>query len=182
MQQGLRYQHATIEGPALRLDARRDVHGVAAVNDVLLDVADLSGDDGTAVEARLELGHDAVSGTVSIPLLVNAFADQKHAAKTVALAKSAFNRPRHHRLVTDVLVNLPSRLQHRLREVVEEVVLEVVEAQRPQRFRDRRGVVQIQEHKDALFRDGSVVAAQHEAQQRTWAEHPVELPYEVDQE
>src|SRR5215831_4625289 len=182
MQQGLRYQHATLQGPALRLDARRDVHGVAAVNDVLLDVADLSRDDGTAVEARLELGHDAVSGTVSIPLLVNALADQKHAAKTVALAKSAFDRPRHHRLVADVLVNLPSRLQHRLREIVEEVVLEIVEAQRSQRFRGRRGVVQIQEHKDALLSDGPVVAAQYEAEQPTGAQHPIELPHEVDQE
>src|SRR5262249_62222164 len=65
---------------ALRLDPGGDVHGVAAVDDVLLDVADLRRDHGAAVETGLEFGHDAVAGQVSILLLVDALAHEKHAA------------------------------------------------------------------------------------------------------
>src|SRR5262249_55321893 len=64
-QQRLRHQHATLERAALRLDPCRDVHGVAAVDDVLFDVANLGRDDGTAVEAGLELGHETVSSEVA---------------------------------------------------------------------------------------------------------------------
>ncbi len=96
--------------------------------------------------------------------------------------KSPLGRPGHHHLVADVLVDLAARLQHGLRHVVEEVVLEVVEPQRAQALGDRRGVVQVQEHEDAILRDGTVIAAEQEVHQRAGSEHAVELPDEVDEE
>ena len=114
--------------------------------------------------------------------LVDALGHEEDAAQTVALAQAALGRPGHHHLVADVLVDLAARLQHGLRHVVEEVVLEVVEAQGPELLGDRRGVVQVQEHEDAILRDGAVVAAEQEVHQRARAEHPVELPDEVDEE
>src|SRR5262249_56473582 len=107
-------------------DAGRGTRGIAAVDDVLLDVADLGGDEGAAVEAGLELGDDSVPGDVSILLLVDAFANEKDAAQTVALVEPSFDGPCHDRLVPHVLVDLTARLEHRLGKVVEEVVLEVV--------------------------------------------------------
>src|SRR5262245_20923242 len=89
--------------------------------------------------------------------------------------------PRSTGLVTDVLVDLSPCLQHGLGEVVEEVVLEVVEAQGSECLGDGRGAVEVQEHEDALLGDGPVVSAQHQAEQRPRAEHAIELSDEVDQ-
>ena len=113
---------------------------------------------------------------------MDALRHEKDAAETVALVKALLDRPGHHRLVAHVLVDLAARLQDRLGDVVEEVVLEVVEAERAQRRRDRGGVVQIEEHEDAILRDGPVIPAQQETHQRSGTEHPVELADEVDEE
>jgi hypothetical protein len=74
-----------------------------------------------------------------------------------------------------------TRKTQRLGEVVEEVVLEVVEAEGSQRRGDRGGVVQIEEHEDALLRDGPVIPARQKVHQGSGTEHPVELPDEVDE-
>jgi hypothetical protein len=47
---------------------------------------------------------------------------------------------------------------------------------------DRGGVVQIEEHEDAVLRDGPMIPARQEVHQRARTEHPVELPDEVDEE
>jgi hypothetical protein len=144
------------------------------VDDVLLDVADLGGDDGAAVQARLERGHEAVARLVARAALVDHLGDEEDATKAVALSQAAPERPRHHRLVADVLIDPAVRLQDRRRDVVEEVVLELVEAHGPQRGGDRRGVVRVQEHEDAILGDGPVIAAEQQAHQRAGAaEHEV---------
>src|SRR5206468_5186326 len=98
----LRHQHPPLERPTLRLHAGGGVDRVAAVDDVLLDVADLRGDDGAAVQAGLEAGDDPVAGEIPSLALVDPLADEKDAAQAVGLAQAALDRPRHHRLVTDV--------------------------------------------------------------------------------
>jgi len=59
-QQGLRHQHTTLQRAALRLDPSGRVDSVTAVDDILLDIADLRGNDRTAVEASLEFGDDPI--------------------------------------------------------------------------------------------------------------------------
>ena len=152
------------------------------MDDVLLDVADLGGDNRPAVQAGLERGHDAITLEVAGAPLVNALAHEEDAAQAVPLAQAAIDRPRHHRLVADVLVDLAAGLQHGLGDVVEEIVLEVVEAQRPQPLGDRRRVREVEEHEDAVLGDGAMIAAQQEVHQRARPQHPVELPHDVDDE
>jgi len=62
------WKHLRTPNPAESPTERGDAHyrRVAAVDDVLLDIADLRGDDGTAVEASFELGDDPVPGEVPI--------------------------------------------------------------------------------------------------------------------
>src|SRR3989454_2256866 len=181
-QERLRHQHPPLERPTLRLHAGGGVDRVAAVDDVLLDVADLRGDDGAAVQAGLEAGDDPVAGEIPGLALVDPLADEKDAAQAVGLAQAALDRPRHHRLVTDVLIDLAARLQHGLGDVVKEIVLEVVEAQGPQPGGDGGGVVQVQEHEDPVLGHRAVVTAQQQVHQRARAQHSVELPDEVDDE
>src|SRR5262245_42473819 len=103
--QVFRDQHPTLERAALGLDAGRRVDRVAAVHDVLLDIADLGGDDRPSVETGFERGDDSIARQVSGLLLVDALGHEEDAAQTVALAQAVLDRPRHHRLVPDVLVN-----------------------------------------------------------------------------
>ena len=84
------------------------------------------------MEAGLELGDDPVSGEIAVLLLVDALGHEEHAAQAVALAQSPLGRPRNHRLVAHVLVDPPASGEDGLGDVVEEVVLEVVEPQRPE--------------------------------------------------
>ena len=78
---------------------------------------------------------------------------------------------------------IPYRARSRsFREVVKEVVLEIIEAQRAQRLCNRGGVVKIQEHEDTLFGDGPMITTQQEIHQRPGAEHPIELSDKVEEE
>src|SRR5262245_34366634 len=131
-QQSLRYEHAALQRATARLDTGGGIDGVTAVDDVLLDIPDLGGDDEAAVQAGLEFRHAAVARQVAILLGMDLLADQKDASKTVALTEPPLARPGHDRFVADVLVDLAASLEHGLGDVVEEIVLEVVEAQRPQ--------------------------------------------------
>src|SRR5439155_24995253 len=79
--------HATLRRATLRLYPGRGVDRVAAVDDVLLDVADLCGHDGSAVEAGLELGYDSIPREIALLPLVDALGHEKDTAETVALTE-----------------------------------------------------------------------------------------------
>src|SRR5438034_4574664 len=148
-----------VEAAPLRvlLEARSGVEDVADEDDLLSQVAQLTGRDRAAVDSAPEARHHFKVTLVAGRVARHDRVDPEEAVDAVGPAQAGLERPRDHDLVARVLVDLPFRLEHRLRQIVHEAAeqLEVAGAAQPLRQLGR--TLEIQKEEDALLRLRAVV-------------------------
>src|SRR6266851_4467792 len=153
------------------LETRGGVEDVADEDDLLPQVAQLTGGDLAAVEAAAEDGARPEVALVAGRVARDRGADQEEAADAVGRPQAPRHRPGDDDLVARVLVDLSLGLEHGLGQVVHHAAeqLEVPGAAEALRELGRAG--QVHEQEDALLRLGPRIDAGHEVPQYVAADH-----------
>src|SRR5437762_12470065 len=139
------------------LEARGRVEDVPDEDDLLPEVAQLASGDGAAVEPAAKAGHDPEVVLVPAPAALDGGPDREKASDAVGRACACLDRPGDHDLVPGVLIDLSLRLEHRLRQVVDEAAEQLEVSGAAQSLRELCGALEVEDEKDALLRLRPVV-------------------------
>ena len=164
------------------LEARGRVEDVPDEDDLLPEVAQLAGGHGAAMEPAAKAGHGAEVVLVPASAPLDGGPDREKASDAVGRAGARLDRPGDHDLVPRVLIDVPLRLEHRLRQVVDEAAEQLEVSGAAQSLRELCGALEVEEEKDALLRLRPVVDAGREIAQDVRANHAVHLEDELDRE
>ena len=166
LQQRRRGEHAATGFAAGLFDARGGVHRVADQRDLHLEIAEFAHDHRTAMKAGAEIGAEAEFADVAGGAGGEAVEGGKTGAHAAGLVKAGGEPPRADDLVADVFVDLAARLGDGERDVGDEAVEEVHEAQLAEALGDRGGGAHVDEQQRA-FLDARVVIASATKANRT---------------
>src|SRR5262245_23911102 len=176
--------HYKVEAGALGvlLEPGRGVQDVADEHDLLPQIAQLAGRDGTAVQAAAEAGHGAEIALVARSTATHDRADRKEAADAVGLVHACLGGPGDHDLVARILVDLRPGFEDRLGQVVHELAQQLEVARAAQALGELRGALEVEEQEDAVLPLGPMIDAGHEVAQDVGADDADHLEKELDRD
>ena len=182
LQQRRRGEHAAIGVAAGLHDARGGVHGVADQRDLHLEIAEFAHHHGTAVKGGAEIGAEAEFADVGGAARSEAVEGGKAGAHAAGLVSAGGEPPGGDDLVADIFVDLAARLGDGERQVGDEAVEEVEEAQLAEALGDRGGGAHVDEQQRALLDARVVIAPRDEGEQHARAEQRVDAEQQVEAE